>query len=665
MRRSRAIRTASAGRTHWRVFGSGRRRPRLIHLQAGPLTMFFERDGAFLRRICLRGIEVVRGIYAAVRDRNWGTVPARLSRVRVRRASGGFRLAFSAVCRQAGVVFRWRGEIIGTPDGAVRYTFDGEAGSSFLRNRIGFCVLHPLEACAGRPCEVEHTDGTRARGVFPRRVSPHQPFTRLRALTYEAAPGAAIETRCEGDVFEMEDQRNWTDASFKTYCTPLELPFPVLIEKGARVRQSVTVRVKPPARGRRVSAARAITARRGPLRIELVVPRRATRAMPPIGLGMASHGRPLGSGELERLRRLAPAHLRADLELSRPGWRAVLQRAAQEARRLDCGAHLALFVTDAAAEELRALRRELDLVRPPVALWLVYHVREPAAAERWVRSARAALADFDPSVSFAAGANANLAELNRHRPARASHAFPCFSINPQVHAFDDLSLVENLEAQGQAVATAAAFSPHPVVVSPITLKPRFNPVATGRERPPAPGELPAQVDPRQMSLFGAAWTLGSIAALAATGRVHSLTYYETTGWRGVMETAAGSPLPRRFRSTPGAVFPVFFVFAALAGFTRMAPIVPSVPGAAAALALFAPGRRRLLVANLTGDFLEARVRAAAQYIRRRLLEPANVATVVRAPDSFLESRGIACKAAGGRVHLDLAPHALAWLDLEG
>ena len=30
----------------------------------------------------------------------------------------------------------------------------------------------------------------------------------------------------DGDIFEMEDQRNWTDASYKIYSTPLRLPFP-------------------------------------------------------------------------------------------------------------------------------------------------------------------------------------------------------------------------------------------------------------------------------------------------------------------------------------------------------------------------------------------------------------------------------------------------------
>ena len=67
---------------------------------------------------------------------------------------------------------------------------------------------------------------------------------------------------------------------------------------------------------------------------------------------------------------------------------------------------------------------------------------------------------------------------------------------------------------------------------------------------PSAEALPSSVDPRQMSLFGAAWTLGSVKYLAES-QVASVTYYETGGWRGVLEIEAGSPAPRQFRSIPG------------------------------------------------------------------------------------------------------------------
>jgi hypothetical protein len=42
----------------------------------------------------------------------------------------------------------------------------------------------------------------------------------------------------EGDAFEMEDQRNWTDASYKTYVRPLAFPWGYTLAKGSRHAQS-------------------------------------------------------------------------------------------------------------------------------------------------------------------------------------------------------------------------------------------------------------------------------------------------------------------------------------------------------------------------------------------------------------------------------------------
>src|SRR5262249_17967043 len=163
-----------------------------------------------------------------------------------------------------------------------------------------------------------------------------------------------------------------------------------------------------------------------------------------------------------------------------------------------------------------------------------------------------------------------------------------------------VTLVENLAGQAHNVESARHFTSRPVVVSPITLRIRNN-AAAAAELPGAMHELPSDVDPRQLSLFGAGWTLGSIARLAGTGFVHSLTYYETSGWRGVMETEAGSPFPAGFPSEPGAVFPLYHVFADIAEFgaRQLYSTHSSHPLLADGLTLVdAAGRRRVLVANL-------------------------------------------------------------------
>ena len=76
------------------------------------------------------------------------------------------------------------------------------------------------------------------------------------------------------------------------------------------------------------------------------------------------------------------------------------------------------------------------------------------------------------------------------------------------------------------------------------------------KKPPAPDELPPQVDSRQLSPFAAAWTLAMIKQLAENGAA-SVTLFETTGWRGVMERGSSirtGPISSR---RPGQVVSAF------------------------------------------------------------------------------------------------------------
>ena len=113
--------------------------------------------------------------------------------------------------------------------------------TDFLTARTGFVVLHPLKGVVGNAVEVEHVDGKVEKSKFPARVNPIQPFLHIRALTHEFTPGIKATVRFEGDTWEMEDHRNWTDASFKTYVRPLALPWPYTLTAGESVKQSVKV----------------------------------------------------------------------------------------------------------------------------------------------------------------------------------------------------------------------------------------------------------------------------------------------------------------------------------------------------------------------------------------------------------------------------------------
>ena len=137
----------------------------------------------------------------------------------------------------------YRAAIHGTEAGI---TFDvvAEPETDFLTNRCGFCILHPIVNLAGTPVTVEHTDGEMEQSALPDLIEPWQPFKDMRAISHHVGPGLIASCRMEGGVWEMEDQRNWSDASYKTYVRPLALPWPYVMPRAVTDRQTVTLTIE-------------------------------------------------------------------------------------------------------------------------------------------------------------------------------------------------------------------------------------------------------------------------------------------------------------------------------------------------------------------------------------------------------------------------------------
>jgi D-apionolactonase len=184
-----------------------------------------------------------------------------------------------------------------------------------------------------------------------------------------------------------------------------------------------------------------------------------------------------------------------------------------------------------------------------------------------------------------------------------------WSMNPQVHAFDDSSIIETPEAQADQVATAHHFAPgRPLFVGPVTLLPRYNPNVGGHR-----GPRPA--DERQSTLFAAAFTLSSLEQLSEAG-IDAVTYYETIGPGGVMSGETGvmsgeSGVMSResgvmsgestAQGVQSSAFPVFHVLAdaaAMAG-REVLGVRSNRPLTVTGLAAGGPDGTTLLVANTT------------------------------------------------------------------
>jgi hypothetical protein len=628
-------------------------------LRAGPVTaMLVGRD---LRNVRYGGIEVAQRIYMALRDRNWDTIPGEVSDVVVEQGDDAFAVRFTVTHRQGDLDLIWQGEVVGTPEGVISYAMDATAGVDMTYKLIGLNVHHGMGEYAGRPCRGVTPDGPIVDAfsvdVAPQLVADETEvpiFPPVERLTVDLTDEVTVRFDFEGDTFEFEDQRNWTDASFKSQSYPPRRGGFNTIRHGEHVWQKVTITPSgPPPPARDESG-----------QVHITLGSRIDKPLPPLGFGVSSDDRGLSQEEAKLLAALLPDHVRVDLRLGDPACAAALAKAIETADALSCGLELALHLDDDADHQLQELSARLDGIR--VDRVLVFHASELATDPRWVALARDRMRGVAPDALFAGGTNANFCELNRFRPAGTPEDGIVYSINPQIHAFDELSLTENIAGQAETVQTARAYGGgRPVVVSPVTLKQRFNAVATSAASEPAPGELPPQVDPRQMSLFAAGWTVGSLRSLLES-EVDAATYYETTGWRGVIQGDAEPASPERFPARAGMVFPMYHVFADLAGWKggRVVRGQSSDPLALETLALENDGTLHLLLANLTPRPRTVRMDALAG--REATLRRLNAETAEEAATDSerFRSRGESLLL-GETPTLTLAPFEVARLDVPG
>lgn len=589
-------------------------------LTAGPLAVALE-EGQ-LRGVWLGGQQVLQRIYGAVRDRFWNTVPGVITGLSVEQGGGAFRVAFTSEHVSAEVDFVWRAEITGAADGTVRYQFDGEARREMAKSRIGLCVLHPLWL-AGKPCRVEYVSGDRATVNFPTLVDPMQPVRGLhdfRELRHELTGGVEAILGFAGDVFEIEDQRNWTDASFKTYSTPQRIPMPATLRAGQRVQQSVTLRLEG---GALPVAVVPVQAERVSIRIA-----GAIGTLPELGTGAAYHGEELNAREAARLCALGLAHYRVEVDTSRDDWRCVLERGLRAAEAMDASAEVAVFLPGDGHHILEELSRLADADYTSLRIrWIILTRGAPATRASSLQQARQHLETMNSGIG--GGTDADFFQLNNNRPPAELCDFISVPLRPCAHQFDPGMMAENLQGQREVLKTMSALWPgKPLAVSPVSFRTRAQkgPAA-------APGELPAQADVRQMSLAGAAWTVGCIKAVAESG-AQSLTLFQTTGLRGIMERETGSGVAQ-FHSIPGGVFPIYLVLASLAGWQGATVLAADsdTPLALQALVLQKSGKRRALVANLTST--ERRVTTGAEFTTAKVLHAGNAVAAMTAPEIWL------------------------------
>ena len=476
-----------------------------------------ELRGDEIADLAVDGAVVLRSVRAVVRDRDWDTAALTVDEV-IEREGG---LTIRVHTRELGADLSGQVRVDAAGD-TVTIALDLRAAAGFETNRTGLVVLHPA-TLAGAAMRIDHTDGSSEESAFPVRISPHQPAFDIAGLSWEGRAGD-VTVRFHGDVFEMEDQRNWTDASFKTYSRPLSLPFPYRLAEGETVSQAVAVSV---ASGPGESA--------GPDGDVVMLG-------DPVAMPLLTVSASTAPDPDPKLPEVPWAATLVELDLASPTWRAALARAAASGRPLDGR----LILADAEPLHIEAAAAEIvgfDLARV-TAFWSTGDARlvSDSAAVSLVRTA---MREAGITAFVTGGVRSHFTELNREQ-----HRLPegldgiVFSSTPLFHSLSTAQLTEAVAMQRIVAEQAGEIAGGRAVhIGPISLRPHVNNVATT----PPPMSLhtdlrdgygPALIDaadPRMDAPELVAWTLASAAAFTVPD-VATLCFFEEWGPRGVFRS---------------------------------------------------------------------------------------------------------------------------------
>jgi D-apionolactonase len=536
----------------FRLFGTRVPEPASRPLRAGRMTARLVAGG--LRAISYDGAEVLRAVAFVVRDRDWGTYSPDITDLRVEEGETQTVVTYRALCEGPGQSrLAIRATITLSATGSLVFKAEAETDTGFETNRCGFCVLHPIVGVAGTPVRVEHMDGSAEDAVFPDRIEPWQPFKDIRALTHQVMPGVDAQCRMEGDTFEMEDQRNWSDASYKTYVRPLALPWPYEIGAGASVAQTISLTVSD---------------RRGkepPVQHEGDKPVILTWGedlgrLPDIGLVVTPEEARASKAALADIGHFGATALLLHFDPGAGHGRAALQDFAALAASFSgtITLEIALPCKRPVAEELAeiaslvgkaGLRLDAIIVSPSV------DRQSTPPGSRWpdcppLEDVYAAAAAAFPTVRLGGGMLSYFTEINRKRVPAERLDFVSHTTNPIVHAADDISVMQTLEALPFIGRSwRAIYGDRPYRVGPSTLAMRQNPYGSRTmDNPDGHRIAMANRDPRHNGLFGAAFAAGYAAGFAPA-RLEQLTLSALTGPFGLI-ASEGEPVP------PGTVRPI-------------------------------------------------------------------------------------------------------------
>jgi len=463
----------------------------------------FDLARAAIRNVRYKGVQMIDLLYTAIRPWDWSTLDPdeHTEDVNV----NGDICIITIKDLFAGALDA-RTEITISADNKFTVAYELRGLAEYSVNRWGICF------CLNSADWMESTVQSQGNHYqLPTAISPQRVvdgvtqglFPAANEMHFVAPDNRAIKVSSTGKILEAEDQRNWTDNTYKIYSGSLSEPRPFVASAGSVWSQSVTFEFTAP--GKEL-----------PDGSKIVV--KEIDSLPSIGLQF-------NTDSLLPTDDLNTAFILLDIDHIRVNEESLT---AQKINSISANGLIleAALLSSNSGEKLHQDIAHLNSQIPAGSRILIQREGREIVEESDLPTNKS-LSSFIP------GTDAYLVDLHRNKYQFGQSV--SYSMAPTIHSTDIETIFKTLYTQAESINFAQEFLASQVMISPITFSTRGNP-ETGHARDQRINFANSEMALRIRTIEGAAWTLGSIFALASAG-AYSGTWHELFGEYGVIYSA--------------------------------------------------------------------------------------------------------------------------------
>ena len=478
--------------------------PDTTRVTHGGFTLDLAREA--IRNIRYEGVQIIDLLYTAIRPSDWSTLKSDEYAADLRISGNDYEITITESFTSALVATT---KVILSAGNTFSVEYELKGLAEYSVNRWGICFCLDTADWMGASVLSSGNSYSLLRDISPQRVVDgvvQGLFPESHEMQFIAADQRYLKVASNGKVLEAEDQRNWTDNTYKIYSGSLKEPRPFTTSPGSSWKQKVNFEVGVPKQN---SA--------DPTKILV----REIEALPSIGLQFNSDPL-LTPDDLEKaLVLLEIDHLRVNAESLTP------QKIATTASN-----GLILETALLSSNQNEILKAEVVQLseRVPAGSRLLIQREGREVVEATDLPKNESLNTYIP------GTDAYLVDLHREKFEFTNSV--SYSITPTVHSTDTETIFKTLSTQKESIEFAQKYLAPQVFLSPITFSTRGNP-ETGHSRDQRINFADLDSAMHIRTIEGAAWTLGSIHAVASAG-AFSGSWHELFGEHGIIYSQSGA-----------------------------------------------------------------------------------------------------------------------------